>query len=702
MRIKSETFEIRGSVPVDLNPLPKFKDRFPAKPDHSERFPAHLKESLGYQYRTLPYMVQDRYSRKRDLLKLKSFVLENKYLKARFLPQFGGKLHSLFDKINGEELLFSNPVIQPGNLGIRNAWLSGGVEWNIGNIGHTFTTCDNVFSAVLQDGEGNDFLRIYEFERQKSIFWQADFHLPDDSPYLIIHVRMVNPFDTDTTTYWWSNIACPDTGKTRVLSHGKYAFTFTDGACDYERLPKIDAFPGKDISYPSNGSRSFDYFIQYENENDCTWEAAAYENGLVFYERSTPPLYYKKLFAWGNHHAGKHWQEFLSDGEGTGYYVELQAGIAPSQLNDKILPAHGKYEWTQCFGGVKADPQRLFDGNFDKACDYFGEKLDELLSSEDITELDKKYSLLADTPIAHDDIKHNGSGFGALEILRMKKDNDAICPASLLFPENTIGNAEKIWLYVLENGKFPKTDKHQPPLSYMTSEKWDKHIKNALDADNCKNWFGLLQYGVSMYERYDHTVLANDYYDEKKEAEQTELARCYWKKSIELVPNIWAYRNLAKLEEEHNNYELTEKYYDCALELDGVYDDHALVSEYLAFLGNIKKYQKLWNIFNSLPANCKSNDRIRITAAIAAVKLDHLDYLNTFFSEEHYDIREGECTLTDVWFEFCARKIARERGIDVADVDKMQILLDEAWDKCPPDPAIDFRMSFDKTLKYRI
>ena len=81
---------------------------------------------------------------------------------------------------------------------------------------------------------------------------------------------------------------------------------------------------------------------------------------------------------------------------------------------------------------------------------------------------------------------------------------------------------------------------------------------------------------------------------------------------------------------------------------------------------------------------------------------DELDWLDGFFREEHHDIREGECSLTDLWFEFCARKMAKERGVDVNDEAAMQVLLDEAWDNCPPDPSIDFRMSFDKNLKYRI
>lgn len=700
MRIREEEFNIKGAPIKGVNPLPKFRARTPISIKTEEEFPDELKIGGAYQTKVLPYLTQDRYDQTKVDMTLKSFVLENEFLSARFLPELGGRLHSLYDKVLKRELLFTNPVIQPGNLAIRNAWLSGGIEWNIGCFGHTYTTCDNVFSAILDDGEGNDFLRIYEFERNKSIFWQVDFHLPEGSRQLIAHVRMVNPFDKDTTTYWWSNIAVPTEGKTRVIASNKKVISFFAGICKYETLPNISAFPGVDVTYPENAPRAFDYFIQKERDGESTWEAAAYDDGTVFYERSTAPLYYKKLFAWGNHRAGKHWQEFLSDGVGTGYYAELQAGIAPSQLHDKLLPAGGKYEWTQCFGGVSLDADRLFDEDYNNAVDYFKAHIDGIVSADEINAINERLTKIADTPVTSDSLRHLGSGFGALEIKRMACDGDGIAPQNLLFPESTIGECEKPWLTLLESGKYPETSPTTLPSSYMVSPKWLPRLKDA--SENCADYLSNLYYGVARYELQSTETMLDELYRDDVDPNQVDEARAAFKKSLECEPNVSAYRNLAVIEEVCENFALAEEYYDKAIALPEAYDDFALASEYLVFLNKRGKHEKTWSLFCALPKSLKAVDRIRISAANAAVKLGELEYLGVFFAEQHYDIREGETSLTDVWFEYCARKMAKERGITDLTEKTLDKLIDEAWESCPPDYSIDFRMSYNRQIKYRI
>ena len=90
----------------------------------------------------LPYTMQDGYNRVRVLREFRVVILENEFLRATFLLELGGRLWSLVHKPTGRELLDCNPVFQPANLALRNAWFSGGVEWNIGTTGRMTSFAD--------------------------------------------------------------------------------------------------------------------------------------------------------------------------------------------------------------------------------------------------------------------------------------------------------------------------------------------------------------------------------------------------------------------------------------------------------------------------------------------------------------------------------------------------------------------------------
>jgi thioredoxin-like negative regulator of GroEL len=174
-----------------------------------------------------------------------------------------------------------------------------------------------------------------------------------------------------------------------------------------------------------------------------------------------------------------------------------------------------------------------------------------------------------------------------------------------------------------------------------------------------------------------------------------------WLASVAKKPSYLAYRNLAVLETQRDNIEGAEKYYELAIACDGAFDDYALVSDYLELLLKLKKHENIWQIFTALPDNCKSADRIRITAAQAAAQLGNDEFLEKFFSEIHYDVREGEDTLTDIWFEKEARDAARERGIEITP-ESLDRLIDEAWETKKPPFEIDFRQSYSRKNRYRV
>ena len=65
-------------------------------------------------------------------------------------------------RIQEKNLLYTNDVLRFSNLAIRNAWFSGGVEWNISLIGHTPFTTEPLYTAVTKTEAGAPVLRFYE------------------------------------------------------------------------------------------------------------------------------------------------------------------------------------------------------------------------------------------------------------------------------------------------------------------------------------------------------------------------------------------------------------------------------------------------------------------------------------------------------------------------------------------------------------
>ena len=115
----------------------------------------------------LPYEMQSMYKREMTMQEIPCFVLENRWMKASFLRDYGGRLWSLYDKAAGRELLYRNDCLQIANLALLNAWFSGGVEWNLGMIGHSPFTCSPMHYSMVTMEDGSPALRMYQYERNR-------------------------------------------------------------------------------------------------------------------------------------------------------------------------------------------------------------------------------------------------------------------------------------------------------------------------------------------------------------------------------------------------------------------------------------------------------------------------------------------------------------------------------------------------------
>ncbi|MBK8027920.1 MAG: DUF5107 domain-containing protein [Chloroflexi bacterium] len=277
-------------------------------------------------------------------------------------------------KPTGRELLYVNPMLQPANLAMRNAWFSGGVEWNMGVIAHTPFTCSPLFAARLNTPDGTPVLRLYEWERIRQAAYQIDAYLPDGSPVLYVRVRLVNPFDHPLPIYWWSNIAVPEAEDVRVLVPADSAYRYALSVADMQTVP-IPLVDNEDVTYTTRFKRAADYFFHIP-QGQRPWITALDGRGTGLLQVSTARLYGRKLFLWGTGQGGKRWQEWLNGPDHN--YLEIQAGLAPTQLEYATMPPRAEWSWLEGYGLINADERQVHSADWGQARQEVERQLEQI------------------------------------------------------------------------------------------------------------------------------------------------------------------------------------------------------------------------------------------------------------------------------------------------------------------------------------
>ena len=662
--LRMETWRIPAAEVGAENPLPPMeRSRYqPVLGGKSEDDP-----TAGYVSDNMPYPVQDGYTRQRTMTDLSVAVLENDILRATFMLPYGGRLWSLIHKASGRELLFTNPMFQPANLAMRNAWYSGGVEWNMGVIAHTPFTVSPLFAARVTAPDGTPILRLYEWERIRQAAYQIDAYLPDGSSVLYVRPRLVNPFDHDLPMYWWSNIAVTEREDIRILAPAAEAYQYALSVDDLATvaLPVVD---GRDVTYSTRGQRAEDYFFLIP-EGQRPWVTSLDGGGKGLIQASTDALRGRKLFLWGTGTGGRRWQEWLN-GAGNNY-LEIQAGLAPTQLEYATLAPKADFAWLEAYGLMDADPQIVHGTDWAAARAHVEGKLEALVSRAEMDAELKRGAGWQDQPPS--EILQRGTGWGELEALRRQKAGQASFAGKGLDFSGSMTTMQKPWVTLLETGSFPESESELPSAGILVQKEWRDLLEKAVQHDSNTSWEAWLHLGNMRFHAGDR-----------------EGARQAWETSISKKRMPWALRNLAVLARQDGQLEQAATYYREALRLQPtllplliesgrVLIDVGAAAEFLALLAG-------------LPEALQSNGRVHlleVEAGLAAGDLDRVGgLLDTGF--EIVDYQEGDEILTELWFRYHAARLSQTENIPMDENLLRRVRRDY------PIPAIfDFRMKVD-------
>ena len=640
MKLFKDTLTISGSPLLGDTPQPRFRDLLNDGDLHCDDTFTDADRAdfnCSTSQRILPYRMQERYHRGNETLTYDTIILENEHLRAEFLPQWGARLRSLWDKDAQREILFVNPVNRPGNVANRGAWVAGGIEWNLGHTGHFAFTSDPVYCAQVE-AEGETFLRIYEYEATHCQMLQIDFHLPDGAKQLAAHVTLTNLRENERRMYWWTNVAVPVTEQTRVISStsdimyqlypnaetGKPGFGRT-------QMPEQPNLPGVDVSYPWRIPFSVEYFFQNSPNTLAPWEVSVEADGTGFYERSTQPLCTRKMFSWGNSKGGQRWCDYLAE-PGKGDYVELQAGLAPTQNHIINVPAHAVISFTQLFGGFDITPEQV-RGEWDDAMSNAGTRVEALLPTEQVLSVHEKYQVLSTLPATN--LLCKGNGFGALEFTRRDKDGAMALCSHLTF----VADEASPWMALLQGEQLPNT---AMPIHYLTDPLWIPYLETAAaNADVTRATRYHL--GVSLIEN-----------GRIPEGE----------KILALVAeenDPWAYYALGASAKRNGDIPTACDYFQTAFDLAGTMDQ-SFGEALLDCLVALERHTDAWDVFQSIPLETQT-ELMWITVAVSANVLHQDDFLVQAFAREYATIREGAVGLADLWIAYMSRKDCESKNI---------------------------------------
>lgn len=646
-----EKFKVKGANMGEASCLPDIKndDYLRATLNIDESVPEEDRKYIkkGGINSLIPYHIQNGYDRARVDLEFDAAILENEYLKATFVTELGGKLWSLYDKKADREILYANDVFQPCNLALRNAWSSGGVEWNVGMRGHNPYACSPLFAEELKDEDGSPVLRMFEYERIRGVAYSITAKLEKD--VLLIHPIIENTSDEDVNMYWWSNIAVEETENTRVIVPATKCLMsgYIEGihAIKQVDIPYTDE---TDVSYSTRLHQARDFFYKIP-ENEKKWITAVDEGGYGLVQLSTMELTGRKLFTWGSGTGGKHWNKWLT--ESMGNYIEIQAGILKTQFEHFPMPKRSTLSWTEGYSSISVDPEIAHGKDYIAAIDIVKNNIKEKQSIVENAGFDIK---------GKGKLMYMGSGWGAIEnMLRTTPVSNIVD-----FPKDSIDDECKVWLELIEKKTLTAPEPDKPLKSHIKGRVWLDLLERAED-----NWFKYYHSGIVRYAEGD-----------------TDGAYSDFVKSNELLENVWSLRNIAQIEKnEYGNYDKAIAYMKKAISLKNDY--RPLWVNYCESLFAKEMYKEWIEVFEKeVPEILRENERLRMLYAFALSKSERFEEAIDILLDNFIlpDVKEGEYSISHIWVAAHRRKMENAGYLNPTE--------EQVFEKYPLPESLDFRM----------
>ena len=297
-----------------------------------------------------PYHKFESFALEPEQQEWKMVVLENKWLRIKILPEIGGKIWSVYDKVRGKELFYDNKVVKFREISLRGPWTSGGIEFNYGIIGHAPSCAHPVDWSTEYKSDGSVSCYIGVLELLTRTTWTVEINLPADAVWLRTRSFWHNSSGEFQPYYTWANSGVDASDDLEILYPGTYTIghdgqttPFPIDECGRDLSKYSEQAFGLDKSFHPGGSHK-GYFGAY-------WRNADF--GMLHYALRDEKLG-RKYFSWTQSPQGEIWKGILTDDNPQ--YVELQSGRLFNQnllnsvetpFKQTVFTPYGTDEWNE-------------------------------------------------------------------------------------------------------------------------------------------------------------------------------------------------------------------------------------------------------------------------------------------------------------------------------------------------------------------
>lgn len=301
-----------------------------------------------------PYTMLDDLTSQRVPKTYRAIFLENKYLKLTILPDLGGHLYSIYDKIDRREVLYRNNVVKYGLVGPRGAWISGGIEFSF-PFAHTDVTVSPVESRLIHHPDGSATAVVGAVDWVSNMHWEIALTLRPETARVEQQVTLFNSTPLPHLYLFWANAAVKATDDMQYI----YPMRETISDDPFAVVASWPVWQGVNRSWYKNDPHALAIFARESQRNffGVYYHQSNYGVVHVANFRQDPG---KKVWTWGTAPSGLIWAKILSDNDGP--YCEIQSGRFFTQGYRELMAPRRVETWTEYWY-----PVRDLDGGFVEA-----------------------------------------------------------------------------------------------------------------------------------------------------------------------------------------------------------------------------------------------------------------------------------------------------------------------------------------------